>query len=292
MNVKKDIKIGHVISLIFLSVIWGSSYILMKKGLLSYTPLEMTILRILIAGVCFIPLTLRYLIKERLDSFWKYLTVGMTGIAIPSFLFALAETQISSSIAGVLNSLTPIFTLIIGMIFFKVRGQRKQIIGIFLGFLGVIAIIILGQENNANNSMRYSGFVIICSILYAFNINFIKHFFQNENSLRLTAVSFSIVFLPALIYFLFSEIPMIMKTSLGLESLGYIFLLSMFSTMLALIIFYRLVQETNPVFASSNSYIVPVIALLWGYLVDEFIGFGHYLSLGVIVGGVYLIQKN
>jgi len=292
MNNSGSIGIKHILILVLLSIIWGTSFILVKRGLLAFSPVQLASLRIVIAGLGFLPAFIYYVQKERIRDVWKYILVGMTGTAIPAFFFALAQTEISSSIAGIMNSLTPIFTIIIGLLFYSMSVRKSQSIGVAIGLIGAVILIILGQEKGATNNMWYAGFVAVCSILYALNLNFVKKHFQNESSIRLSAISFVIVAIPTLIYILFSDIPNILLTPQGLSALWYVIALAIMSTMIALIIFYKLVQETNPIFAASVSYIVPIVALMWGYIDGEFIGLGHLLSLVMIIFGVYLIRKD
>ena len=286
------IGIKHILTLVFLSLIWGTSFVLVKKGLIAYSPVELASLRVALAGVGFLPFFIFFVIKERIQDIWKYILVGLTGTAVPAFFFALAQTEISSSVAGILNSLTPICTIIVGISFYSMVVQKSQVIGVILGLFGAVSLILLGQEQGATNNMWYSLFVLVCSVLYALNLNFVKKHFQTENSIRLSAISFVLVSIPAFIYIAFSDIPNILRTPEGMKALWYITYLAFLSTMLALIIFYKLVQQTNPVFAASVSYIIPIIALGWGFLDNEYIGLGHFLSLGLIVFGVYLIRKN
>ena len=285
-----SIGLKHVLTLALLSLIWGTSFILVKRGLIAYTPLDLAALRVGIAGVCFFPFFISHLRKKQIKSLWKYLVVGLTGTAIPAFCFAVAQTEISSSVAGIMNALTPIFTILIGIAFYKMTVHVSQLLGVMLGLGGAIALILLGKDSTTSENMWFAGFIAISSILYAINLNFVKTHFQNEDSIRLSAVSFVLVALPCLLYIVVSDIPTIALTSEGLEALGYIALLSVMSTMLALIIFYKLVQNTNPIFASSISYMVPVVALLWGIFDGEYIGLGHYLSLALILLAVYLIR--
>ncbi len=287
-----NIGLKQILTLVLLSLIWGTSFILVKRGLLAYSPLELAALRVSIAGLFFLPFFIFHVKKERVKSCWKYLIVGLTGTAIPAFCFALAQTQISSSVAGIMNALTPIFTILIGITFYKMKVGGNQIIGVALGLCGAIALILQGKDSSQSNNMWFAGFVAISSILYAMNLNFVKKHFQNENSIRLSAVSFVLVSIPCLAYVGWSDIPSIMNTDAGIKALGYVAILSIMSTMVALIIFYKLVQTTNPVFASSVSYVVPIVALLWGVWDGEFIGLGHYISLGLILLAVYLIRKN
>ena len=290
---QNKIGVKQILTLVLLSLIWGTSFILVKRGLEAYNPLQLASLRICIAGIGFLPFFIFHIRKEKISNTWKYIAVGLTGTAIPAFCFAIAQTKISSSAAGIMNALTPIFTIIIGVLFYQMRVIMLQLLGVIMGLGGAIVLILLGSHYDSSSAnMWFAGFVALSSILYAINLNFVKTHFQNENSIRLSAYSFVLVAIPCLIYVVLSDIPSIIKTPEGLTALGYVALLSIFSTMLALIIFYRLVQTTNAVFSSSVSYLVPVVALLWGVVDGEYIGFGHYLSLVLILFAVFLIRRS
>ncbi len=265
----------------------------MKRGLIAFSALQMACLRICIAGVCFIPFFIYHIRKEKITSVWKYILVGLTGTAIPAFMFAIAQTQISSSTAGIMNTLTPIFTILVGIVFYKMMVNKYQILGVIFGFGGAIALILLGKDDDGTSgNMWYAGFIVIASVLYGINLNFVKTHFQKENSVRLSSFSFVLVTIPCLFYVFSSDIPKIIITPEGMTAFYYVALLSIISTMIALIIFYKLVQDTNPVFASSVSYLVPIVALLWGIVDNEFIGMGHYVSLALIMLGIYMIRKG
>ena len=292
MEGQQSIGIKHVLTLVFLSLIWGTSFILIKKGLVAYNPVQLASLRVSIAGLGFTPVFLYHLKSIKTENIWKYIVVGITGNVVPVIFFALAQTRISSSVAGIANSMTPIFTILIGVLFYQMVVKKTQIIGVFLGFIGVLALILFGKDNASSNNMWYAGFIIGSCVLYAINLNFVKKHFQTENSLKLTAVSFFFMTIPLSVYILSSDIPNIVQTEEGLQAFYYIALLSFMSTMLALIVFYRIVQQTNAVFASSVSYLVPIVAMIWGFVDGEYLGFGHFLSLGLILVGVYMIRED
>ncbi|MEM9932140.1 MAG: EamA family transporter [Bacteroidota bacterium] len=291
MTAEKKVKIRHFLILILLSSIWGTSFILIKKGLLAYSPLQVASLRIAIAGVGFIPLVITYLSKLSRKDMLMYFQVGLTGNAIPVFFFALAQTQVSSSVAGIVNSIAPIFTMLIGFFFFQIKVSKAQILGIAVGFIGVLLLILLGEDQRASSNHWYAGFIIIATFSYAFNMNYVKKHFQHVNSIKLTAISFFLCTVPLIGYILLSEIPTIIQTEEGLIAFGYLTLLSFMSTMLALILFYKLIQETSAVFGSAVAYLMPIVALIWGFVDGEYLGIYHFLSLLLILVGVYLIKK-
>lgn len=280
-------------TLIFLSLIWGTSFILIKKSLIAFNPLQVAILRMAISGIAFLPFFI-YNVR-RLE--WKrwpfYVVIGLTGSAVPAILYATAQTQLSSATVGILNSLTPIFALIFGVIFFKNRSTRKQLLGIFLGFGGACGLILLRSSGSADgHAIWYGLLIIIGTMLYATNVNLIKQYFQHVNSIHLSSFAFTLVGIPAIMLVPWTDIPKIVATDPnGLTALYYLILLSVVSTVLALILFYRLVQQTDAVFGASVAYLIPVVALFWGFLDGEPIGVKHIISLLIIVTGVKLIRN-
>jgi len=292
MQDDQQISLKHITTLAFLSIIWGTSFILIKRGLVGYSPVQLASLRVSVAGIGFAPLAIYYLKNIPLNKIWMYCIVGLTGNVIPVFFFALGQTQISSSVAGIVNSMTPIFTIVIGILFYKMVVNKGQVTGVILGFLGGLSLILLGQQSKVESNMWYAGFIVIACVLYALNLNLVKTYFQEVSSIKLTAVSFFLCTIPLIIYILLSDIPQIIQTDIGFKAFSFIALLSIMSTMLALIIFYKLVQQTNAVFASSVAYIIPIVALLWGFIDGEVLGISHVVSMVLILIGVYLIRRN
>lgn len=280
-------------TLIFLSIIWGTSFILIKKALQAFDPTQVAILRMAISGLAFAPIFVYFFRKLEWHRWPFYIVIGITGSAIPAILYATAQTHLSSASAGILNSLTPIFTLIIGMVFFKNRTSNRQLVGIVLGFSGASALILLNSSGAVLvRDLVYGLFIVAGTVCYATNVNLIKQYFQHVNSMHLSSFAFVLISIPALICIPFTDIPRIVEEHpFGQTALFYLILLSVVSTVLALILFYRLVQQTDAVFGASVAYLIPVIALIWGFADGEAIGFQHIMSLAVIVVGVKMIRK-
>ena len=279
--------------LIFLGLclVWGTSFILIKKGLIAFSFYDVAVLRIVITFISFIPFLVIFWTKIPWNRFWKFLLVGLTGSGIPSFLYPMAQTQIDSSTAGILNSLTPIFTLIAGFLIFKIPFTRLKLIGVFTGFIGACLLVLSNDQTGFSGMNWYALYIVGATICYGISVNAVKAFFQDINSLLISAVSFSIIGPIALTYLLFSDIPeTTMHAPHGITSFIYIALLAFFSTVIGTIFFFRLVQRTNPVFSSSISYLVPVVALFWGLLDGEFIGIYHLLSMVLILIGIFLVR--
>ncbi len=281
------------IYLIILSLIWGSSFILIKKALIGLTPAQLGSLRIIFSSIIIFAFawnTLKILSKKE----WKWIIISaFLGSFFPAFLFAFAETEIDSSIASVLNSLVPLNTVIIGAIVFKIASSRKQIIGVIVGFIGTYLLIDRGIDLNPDQNYLYSGLIILCSFLYGFNVNIIKKYLNDVPAVTIAAGHFSVIFIPAVIIFLLSGFnsdqihdPNTMK------SIGYVLILSIFGTALAKVLFNKLVQMSTAVFASSVTYSLLIVSLFWGILDGELFSLNQLMATMLIVMGVLLSSRN
>ncbi|MEL6536465.1 MAG: DMT family transporter [Bacteroidota bacterium] len=281
--------------LIVLSLVWGSSFILIKQGLLAFSPGEVGALRIVSAGLFLMPLALPKLKTLRRRQWGILFLIGLVGSFIPAFLFALAQTRIASGLAGVLNATTPIFTLIIGGIFFGTTIRTRSIIGIIIGFLGVTMLILSGENTNIlENFNAYALFIIAATVCYGINVNVIKAKVSNLTSVTITGVSLFLVTPIAATYlFGFTDfLPKLSQVEGAYWSLGCLVLLGILGTALALVYFNRLVQLVSPVFAAQVTYLIPIVALLWGLAVDETILWGHVAGMLCILVGVYVANRK
>jgi len=280
--------------LIFLSVIWGSSFILIKKSLIGLTPMQLGSLRIIFSGLALFLVGFSR-IKGLDKKHWKWLVIsGLLGTGIPVFLFAFAETEIDSAIAAVLNSLVPLNTILFGFAVFKIASTRRQIMGVIIGFVGTAILIVSGAELNPDQNYLYAGFVILSSILYAFNVNIIKKYLQEVKPLAIAVGNFIPIIIPALIILLvtgFFNSESLKADTLGM-SLIYVAILSVFGTALAKVMFNKLVQISTPVFASSVTYLMPVVSLIWGFLDGEKFSLIQGLATAIILLGVYLANRK
>ena len=280
--------------LILLALIWGSSFILMKKGLVTYSAGELAAIRISSAGLVMIPFCL-YKLKGISGSQWLRLFItGFIGSFLPAFLFAAAQTKLSSSITGILNSLTPIFALFCGFIMFSQPVKKNQFWGIFLGFAGSLVLILIGGDSNLGGANIYGLLVVLATFCYGYNINFIKFRLPELNSLLITALSLVLVTPLSLIYlFGFTDFVNVTTNSTGAGlSLFYILVLGVIGTALALFLFNYLLKISSAVFTSSVTYLIPIVAIAWGVLDGESIYFHHFLGMAIIVLGVYLTKKS
>ena len=282
------------ITLIFLSLIWGSSFILMKKGLRSYSHDQVAALRIFISFLAFLPFGIKNLKKVTKENIYSLLVVGFVGSTIPAFLFTKAQTNIDSALAGILNSITPLFTLIIGLIFYKSTAKLINAVGIFLGLIGALGLIMYTSSgSNILGNVNYYGlYVVLATICYGINVNQVKYKIKGLNGLELTSMAFMFVGPFAGTYLLFTDFSFALSTNDYMLNLGYIAILAVIGTVMALVIFNTLIQYTSALFGASVTYIIPIFAIAWGIFDGEKITIIQFLWIGLILAGVYLVNKR
>ncbi len=279
--------------LIVLSLIWGSSFILMKRALLGFNPLQLGSIRIVIASLVLFVLGFRGLSKIS-GKEWKWLTMaGLLSSFFPPFLFALAQTELDSGVTSIFNSVVPLLTTVVGIVLFGVMITKKQILGVLIGLLGTLALIVAGMEFNPNQNYWYSIFVLLSALGYALNINIIKKHLTHLSPLTVTTASFAVAFLPALAIVLYSGFFSEISVNTQMQSaLWYVLALALVGTSIANILFNKLIHLSSPVFTASVTYIIPLVAVLWGVWDGEVINF-YQLSGGVIIlFGVWLVNKK
>ncbi len=279
--------------LIFLlALTWGSSYILIKKGLVAFEPEQLASLRITISALSFLPFFIIRYKKFDWSKLKYYAIVGFAGSGIPAFLFALAQTEINSSITGVLSSLTPLFTLSLGLLFFGIQFSWSKTIAVIVGLGGALFLILFGKEAGLDGNIYYAFLVMLGSLLYATSVNTIKNYLQDVDAITLSAVSFFMIGIPAVLYLFTTDFLNVLQThEAGMVSFGYVILLALAGTVMASIVFFKLVQLTNAVFASMVSYLIPLVALGWGAVDGEAITVYHWVGMGLILWGVYIGRK-
>jgi len=279
--------------LIILSIIWGSSFILMKRALVGLTPIQVGALRILITAVFLLLIGFKRILKIK-RRHWYYLTLnGFVGTFFPVFLFAYALEKIDSSIASILNSLTPLNTLIFGALVFGFGFKRRQLIGVLIGLIGTLMLILKGAEVNPSQDYFYASFILLASVGYALNVNILKKYLHDLDAFSITVGNFALLIIPTLLVLSFTDFYTTFEiTETSSEAILYISILSIFGTGLAKIMFNRLIQISNPIFSSSVTYLIPIIAISWGILDGEKITFLQLVSGFIILLGVYLVNKS
>ncbi|MFT5761485.1 MAG: drug/metabolite transporter (DMT)-like permease [Polaribacter sp.] len=276
-----------------LALVWGSSFILMKKALLGLTPIQLGALRIIITAIFLLLIGFKSL-KGIEKHQWKYIAyTAALGTFFPAFMFAFAVNYLDSSIVAILNSLTPFNTLIFGALVFGFAFRKKQIIGVLIGLVGTLILILNGANLNPDQNYWFAFLIFLASIGYAFNVNMIKKHLNDVSALGITAGNFVLMIVPAFIILIstgfFTEFEM---TKTNMSSLGYITVLAVLGTGIAKVLFNKIVQMSSPIFASSVTYLIPLVAVFWGILDGEKLSLIQATAGVVILLGVYLVNKN
>lgn len=287
--------------LLLLAVVWGSSFILMKKGLDGgMNPYQLGAYRILFTSAFLLLIAGKELFKINSTKIKYVVLAGLLGNFFPIFLFALAQTQISSSISSTLNSFTPLNTLIIGSIFFGLTFSRKQIIGLLIGIIGCLILVYAGASGNPSKNYWFALLVIIATWCYAANINLVKKYLSDVSPLAITVGNFAFLLLPAIGILLYNgfSFQTIHQVSNGLgftdniHPLVYVAILGIVGTGLANIYFYRLIQMSSPIFASNVTYLIPIVATFWSMIFNEGVTLLQVLGTTIILFGVYITNRK
>lgn len=278
---------------ISLALIWGSSFILMKRGMEVYTSEQVAAMRIFIAFLFLSPLLFKHVKVEFLKHWKGFLAMGVIGNLIPAFLFTKAETGISSSLTGALNSLTPSFALLIGVLLFKVKTGWVNSLGITVGFIGAIGLLMVGKEDTMDNNLLFVFYVILATICYALSVNIIKKHLNEVNPVTCTVWAMLFIGPCAGVYLFTTDFTYRLTTHpLALQSLGFISILAIFGTAISVIIFNILIRNTNAIFASAVTYLIPIVAMGWGLFDNESVLPLHFAWIALILFGVYLVNKK
>lgn len=279
--------------LILLSIIWGSSFILIKKSLIGLSAIQVGALRIIFTSIFLFMVGLKT-IKEIKREEWKWVAwSGFLGSFFPPFLFAIAQTELDSAIASILNSLTPLNTVIVGILFFGVLVTRRQILGVVIGLIGTVILISKGAEFNQDQNYWYSILIIVSSVGYALNINIMKRYLGNLSALAIATGNFICILLPAIIILIATGFFTVVFSSPEMQKgLIYVIVLALFGTAFAKVFFNKLVSVASPVFAASVTYTMPLMAIFWGVIDGESLHIYQILGGVVILLGVYLSNKR
>ena len=247
-----------------LSLVWGSSFILIKKGLIGLTALQLGSLRIIFAAFFLLIIGFKSL-KTITKYQWKFIAMtSLFGTFIPAYLFAIAQTQIDSSVSSILNSLTPLNTLIIGSLAFGLQFKKNQIFGVLIGLVGCALLILNGAIHHPEQNYYYAILVLIASICYATNVNLIKRHLHDLAPLSITTGNFLVLLLPASIILFVSGFFDVAHVASVQKSVLFIMILGVVGTGIANILFFKLIQMSSPVFATSVTYLIPVVAFFFG----------------------------
>jgi drug/metabolite transporter (DMT)-like permease len=293
MQVDFNKKFWQFSTLMLLGLTWGSSFILMKQGLKSFSADEVAAIRLSASFLFLFPLLLTSY-KKIPKKYWKFLLLaGLLGNGIPAFLFATAQTRIDSSLAGILNATAPIFTFIVGTLFFSLMFKKTTFWGILIGLIGTSYLIYFNSDSSRSTDYAFAVLPVIAAVCYGFSTNIIKSKLQELTPLIVTGGALTFVGPPSILYLFFmSDVPtQILNDSNALTNLFYVIILGVVGTSIAVLIFNYLIRHTTALFAASVTYIVPVFAISWGALLGENITIHYFIGIVIILFGVYLTNK-
>jgi len=280
--------------LILLAIIWGSSPILIKKALIKLDPFEIGALILTLASFVLFPFHAKNLKEIRRKDYLILFVSGIVGNVLPYFLYPIAQTKIDSATSGVLTSLTPFFALIVGVLFYKLKATKNNIIGLVIGFIGTSLLILFSNKSDGFSVDLFGLFVVAATLLYGINLNLVKYHLNHLKPITIT--SFSIVsILPITVYILFHSTPFLSHfnnfNNYSLE-FGYVFILGVLGTSIATIVFYNLIKIKDTVFASMVTYLMPLVAIIFGILDGEIINAIQLFGMALIMGGVFINSKK
>lgn len=284
------------ILLLLLACIWGSSFILMKKGMFAtdgskiFSALQVGNLRMLITSGILLPLSIYNLRKiKNIKQFLFLGIVGFCGNFFPAFLFPYAEITVSSGFAGMLNSFTPIFTLILGFLLFSQNLKKHQVLGTIIGTMGACFLILAGKNSSLEGNWSHIFAIIIATFLYGLSLNTIKHKLQNFSASEITSLGFLIVFLPSLVgFFYFDTLRVFTQNKEAMNGFYYISILAIVGTALAVFLFNGIIRVSSALFASGVTYFIPIVAILIGLYFGESISNWQILAMLIILIGLVL----
>lgn len=290
-NINKN-KVWMLAILLLLGITWGSSFILMKQGLVAFQSYEVAIIRLFFAFVVILPFLLKEWRKIPKKSYAWLIAAGWIGNGIPAFLFALGISKIDSSLGGIINSTAPLFTLIIGVNFFGLQFKRSALLGVLVGLMGAIYLIVSGYKGGESSNFIYALFPLMGSVLYGISNNIIKFKLKELKPVVISAGAFTAL-MPVIIPLLFIlEIPQkAMSDAISLQAFGYCALLGVVGTSLAVVVYNYLIKHTSVIFAASVTYIIPIFAMAWGFVFGEQITIHYFVGLIIIISGLWMVNR-
>mgnify|MGYP001265457914 FL=1 len=290
---KVDSKLGHWIILIMLSVIWGSSFILIKRGLDAFSFEQVATLRIFIASIFLAVLGRKFYTNIPIKKLWPLFLTGVIGNGIPPFLFSKAQTYVDSGIVGILNVLTPLFTILIGILFYNLKVKIINYLGVALGIIGTFYLLLPQTEQLNDKTLYYCIIAILGTACYGWSANIIKAHLEELDAIQITTITFTFVGPWAGIYLLCGDFLEIMQSHpKAIASFSYIAILAIMGSALSVIAFNKLIKMTGPLFATSCTYLIPIVAIIWGISDKEIITIDHIIGFVIILSGVYLVNKR
>jgi drug/metabolite transporter (DMT)-like permease len=276
---------------VLLSFVWGSSFILMKVGINRLTPYQVASVRMVSAGIVLLPIAIRRFREIPKQHLWYIILSGLLGSFFPAYLFCIAQTNIDSALAGILNALTPICVIIVGLLFFQNKSTRNQVIGVLIGFVG-LCLLFITKGNIDLTYISYAVLVVVATISYGLNVNMVNRHLHHIPSLNIAAFAFSFLLFPSLLILVLTGFfSMDLQDAEVLKSVGASALLGITGTAMATILFYVLLKRAGTIFASLVTYGIPFVAIFWGLLAGEAITPFQIVCLIMILAGVYISRR-
>ncbi len=292
LNIKENKTAISWILLLFLALCWGFSFILVKKVVTHFSALELGAGRIFIASLALLPWAIKYYKQFPRDNFKSLALSGLLGYLIPAIIFGFVGSRLNSSLSGTLNSTTPLFVLIIGALFFGKKIENFQIFGLLIAFIGSLMLILSGGNNQLNFNNPYVIIVVLATIMYGINVNIIGKHLSEVKPIIISAYSLLFVGIISFFCLLFTDFFSKIFLPENLELLLYFLILGAINSGLAAVLFNYILQISSPVFASSVTYLIPVVATFAGLFDGEKIGLWYYLGMAFILVGIYLLNKK
>jgi drug/metabolite transporter (DMT)-like permease len=274
---------------ITLSIIWGSSFILMKAGMNGLSSVQVASLRIVSAGMVLLPLAIRNIKKVPLKLYPAVFLSGTLGSLLPAYLFCIAEEVVDSSLAGMLNALTPIFVILTGLAFFQAQTNVRKVLGVCIAFFGCVIIFLGNATLMQDGHWGYVALIFFATISYGLNVNLVHRYLKDIPSLQIVSLAMAMIAIPAFVVLTCSHY--FQKDLLGsavVKATGFSFLLGIVGTSLANYLFYVLIKRAGTIFSSMVTYGIPFVAMLWGVIFKEQLTLLKIGGLIVILMGVYL----
>ena len=279
--------------LAILSLIWGSSFILIKKGLVGLNSVQLASLRMIFAASVIYIYSYNS-IKKIPKKSWKWIVItAYLGTFFPVYLISYGQTEIESGLASIITTVTPINTLIIGIIFFSLTFSIKQLLGLFIGLVGAVLLLYEASETNLNSNIYFSFFIYLTTVGYAASVNLIKKYLTNIPPEAVTAGIFLSISPPAIIVLYFSDFTDLnFQDPVILKSIFFVLVLGVFGSAIAQTLFNKFVKISSPIFASAVTYTMPVVAIFWALIDGEILSIMQFFATAIILIGVYLVNKR
>ncbi len=286
-------KLFNWLLFLLLCFIWGSSFILMKEGLRQLSAYEVAAIRMLSAGLVLLPFAVRSFQRMQKKDLGLLVLTGILGSFIPAILFCVAETQIDSALAGMLNALTPFFVILIGAVFFQSKVAVQKIVGVFIGFSGMLLLFLSQKSGATSSNIFFAALIVVATLSYGLNVNMTNRYLKHVGSLDIAAIAF-VSLIPAslavLLYNGFTQHQL--ADSAVIRSVAAASVLGIFGTAIASILFYMLLKRAGTLFSTMVTYGMPFVAVGWGLLVGETVGLMQMAGLVVILSGVYITNRQ